>query len=476
MPQPQVSDVISSEVLASFFATESHLHDCADLRAAVEAEKRESQLVATQIPFDRLAKWHFDARGNLVHESGQFFSIQGARVRHTGDALARPRVIVVQPEIGILGILAQRRAGQLMWLMQLKGEPGNIGKIQVSPTVQATRSNYTAVHKGKAVPYLDVFLTGGDGHAILDTRLSEQAGCFFDKHNRNAVRVVGEDVEIAALPEFRWFTLGQILQLIKDDNLINMNTRSIISGVSLGYPSELSVSGAERLYAEVNPRPSSKGRDLFISLMNCDAKHTLHEIVEWLEGQKRQPRLQTTLVPLSEVTPVQPSDASIDARHDGFSILALNVTAGSREVREWSQPIIAQAHDRIHGFLARDIGGVLHVLLRAREEDGSSRGAEIGPTVQGLRADGGGDAQPFAEFFRNPPREHVYVSVLQSDEGGRFYRVQNRNMIVVTEEDVEAGPDYMWATLFQLKELIRRPQFVNMEARSIVSCVNCREA
>jgi oxidase EvaA len=36
-------------------------------------------------------------------------------------------------------------------------EPGNINKVQLSPTVQATESNYTRVHGGKAIKYLNFF-------------------------------------------------------------------------------------------------------------------------------------------------------------------------------------------------------------------------------------------------------------------------------------------------------------------------------
>ena len=38
------------------------------------------------------------------------------------------------------------------YLLQAKVEPGNINKIQISPTVQATRSNYLRIHGGKTIP------------------------------------------------------------------------------------------------------------------------------------------------------------------------------------------------------------------------------------------------------------------------------------------------------------------------------------
>ena len=43
-------------------------------------------------------------------------------------------------------------------LMQAKMEPGNVNPLQLSPTVQATRSNYTQVHRGTGTRYLEYFV------------------------------------------------------------------------------------------------------------------------------------------------------------------------------------------------------------------------------------------------------------------------------------------------------------------------------
>ena len=43
------------------------------------------------------------------------------------------------------------------YLLQAKVEPGNINKIQISPTVQATKSNYLRIHGGKTIAFLKFF-------------------------------------------------------------------------------------------------------------------------------------------------------------------------------------------------------------------------------------------------------------------------------------------------------------------------------
>ncbi len=96
--------------------------------------------------------------GNLIHESGKFFSIEGITVRtNWGQVPEWDQPIINQPEIGLLGILAKRINGILHFLMQAKIEPGNINLVQISPTLQATKSNAARVHKGNPPHYLDYF-------------------------------------------------------------------------------------------------------------------------------------------------------------------------------------------------------------------------------------------------------------------------------------------------------------------------------
>ena len=47
------------------------------------------------------------------------------------------------------GIICKKINGKLNLLMQAKIEPGNVNCVQISPTIQATKSNFTQVHGGK---------------------------------------------------------------------------------------------------------------------------------------------------------------------------------------------------------------------------------------------------------------------------------------------------------------------------------------
>jgi oxidase EvaA len=184
---------------------------------------------AERIPLSELTGWHTEEdTGNLRHDSGKFFTVEGLDIHMPGGPVAHwSQPIIHQPEIGILGILVKQFDGVLHCLMQAKAEPGNCNGLQVAPTVQATRSNYTRVHGGKPVPYLEYFRDTVRHHVIADVRQSEQGSWFQRKRNRNMVVEVTEEVEL--LDGFCWLTLGQVHRLFREDNLITMDAWTVLS-------------------------------------------------------------------------------------------------------------------------------------------------------------------------------------------------------------------------------------------------------
>lgn len=189
-----------------------------------------------QIPFSELDSWSFEAdTGNLAHVSGRFFTIEGLQVRDNGrDIWSQP--IINQPEIGILGIIVKEFDGVLHCLMQAKMEPGNINTLQLSPTVQATRSNYTQVHRGMSTRYLEYFIGPGRGQILVDVLQSEQGAWFWRKRNRNMVVLVTDD--IPPHDDYRWLSLEQIRELNHSDHLINMDARTVLSCMPFPLPDE----------------------------------------------------------------------------------------------------------------------------------------------------------------------------------------------------------------------------------------------
>ena len=142
---------------------------------------------------DDCSSWLYDSEhGRIVSRSGKFFSITGMRWIIDGVTVSEQPVII-QPEIGYLGILCAEIDGVLNFLMQAKIEPGNVNCVQPSPTIQATRSNFTRVHGGRAPTYLELFSDPSRCTIIYDRIQSEQGSRFLRKRNRNIILRLNDD-------------------------------------------------------------------------------------------------------------------------------------------------------------------------------------------------------------------------------------------------------------------------------------------
>ena len=63
---------------------------------------------------------------------------------------------------------------------------------------------------------------------------------------------------------------------------------------------------------------------------------------------------------------------------------------------------------------------------------------------------------------------------MQSEEGGRFYREQNRNMIIIAGDEVpnKLPPNYIWMTLNQLYTFLKFNNYLNIQARSLIAAIS----
>jgi oxidase EvaA len=427
------------------------------------------RFVIEPIPFSAMDKWGFAPdTGNLVHESGKFFSIEGIHVRtNFGGEKQWKQPVINQPEVGILGIIAKQFGGVLHFLMQVKMEPGNINMVQLSPTLQATRSNFTCVHQGKKPPYLEYFLNRGEHRTLVDALQSEQGGRFLKKRNRNIIIEVQGDVPV--LPDYGWMTLGQIHKMMAQDNLVNMDSRTVIGCIPFGGGAGVSIKGNDPFKQKV----------LESVLAENGALHSVEELISWFTEQKVRYELDVERIPLNTVDEWEKTDSEIRHRkNDYFSVIACRVEAGSREVVSWTQPLVKTPEPGLVALIAKPINGLLHFLIQGKVEPGNFDIAEMAPTVQcttgNYRRVLPAKRPPFLEYVLNARPEQVHFDVHLSEEGGRFYREANRNMII------EAGPDfpdeipenYIWMTLHQIKELIRFNNYLNVEARCLVSCLS----
>lgn len=398
-----------------------------------------------RVPLSALADWYeCQETGMFRHRSGKFFTVQGVAVNVPSAAIPRwNQPIINQPEIGILGILVKEFDGVLHLLLQLKAEPGNCNGIQVSPTVQATRSNYTRVHGGTSIPYLEYFQERSRHRVLVDVRQSEQGSWFLSKRNRNMVIEVDEDVEL--LDGFGWLTLAQVHELLRDDDVINMDTRSVLACLPF------------------DPEPEGPSR------------HTTGELLGWITETRAAVEIDVRRKPIRELDGWHYDGNMVShesSRH--FDVIGVVVEAHGREVGTWDQPMIAARGTGLTAFLSTRIGGVPHVLVHAKVEPGIFDVAEIAPTVQCAPETyihlPRSTWPPFLAELLTADASRIRFDVMQSEEGGRFLKTRSRNLIVEIDEPVE-HPDYRWVTPWQLAELLRHSHYVNIQTRSLLACL-----
>ena len=169
-------------------------------------QKKENKIQVKVKKLKSLINWNFNNR--LIHHySRKFFKIVGIEVKSNLEGKNWDQPIIVQNELGILGIIKDKIKDK--YLLQAKVEPGNRNKLQLSPTVQATKSNYQRVHGGKKIPFLKFFLSKKKSFISQ----SEQGYRYLFKFNNNSLIEISKKIKV--FKNFYWFSKKDLEHLIK---------------------------------------------------------------------------------------------------------------------------------------------------------------------------------------------------------------------------------------------------------------------
>lgn len=182
-----------------------------------------------KIPLNQMKHWIVDKKlKKIYHKSNHFFIIEGFKISNASNREVKewhqPFVKQVNYKGGIIGLIRKEIKGIPHYLVQSKFEPGNIGKNQISPTVQATFSNIKKKHNGKGNPYLKFF---NKKNTLCKKWIHEDGGRFMKKQNLHWIVNTNSNIKITN--DFKWITLWDIIYLSKNTNYINCHLRSIIS-------------------------------------------------------------------------------------------------------------------------------------------------------------------------------------------------------------------------------------------------------
>lgn len=449
----------------------------------VRRRNAETRVRISPTALPECSPWFLDDAGVIRNPAGSFFRIAGLATERIDPATGKgtpvgEQPVLLQDEIGYLGVVAKDFGGVVHLLMQAKIEPGNVNKVQVSPTIQATRSNFLQLHGGRRPAYLEHFLRDGSADApavrtLFDQVQSEQSSRFLGKRNRNVMVLAEGDVE--ALPSHRWMTIGQVKRLMRYPNLVNMDTRTVLSCI----PWALWGAPAERLLAE-----SEADLGIVSSLTGMPDPSALAEATRALCDAKMFDFSRRRVVGLGELRDWEFREGMGAFRHrDGypFSVGFFDIEIEGREVTRWSQPLFEAQGMATFALVCRRDPDRMRFLVRVRRESGCFDAAELAPTLQ--REAGcpeSPDAAERAVLGLLERREGVVRDVVLSEEGGRFYCEQNRNALVeLSPQRAEElfGPTglpkgYLWADAATLGLMALSNNNLNIQLRNLLSLLD----
>lgn len=193
-------------------------------------ERQESYPVTVEeVGVNDCPGWLVDANtGNIEHETGKFFSIVGVQVTGAADreipSWSQP--MLKQEEVGISGVIRQKKDGVMRYLFYAKFEPGNINTVQISPALQVSEGNLSLAHKGKR-PRLAEYFDGIKGTLVESVTGVEDGGRFYHKVNRSMIVEVDESEEVPITEDYLWLTLPEIKKLLLVDNTVNSLARNV---------------------------------------------------------------------------------------------------------------------------------------------------------------------------------------------------------------------------------------------------------
>jgi oxidase EvaA len=221
---------------------------------------------------------------------------------------------------------------------------------------------------------------------------------------------------------------------------------------------------------------SELGRGLILSSTTNHSYISTRDHLSWLTSLKAKYDLWVAPCPVLDMPGWKKTESEI-VRDDGnfFKIIGVNVTISNREVASWCQPLVQPMQQGICAYIIKKIDGVYHFLVQAKLECGNFDVMELAPTVQCLTGEVGKENRPeFYDYVMNARPEQILIDALQSEEGGRFYHEQNRNLMVEADENfpLDLPPRYTWMTLRQIYKFLRFNNYLNIQARSLISALN----
>lgn len=456
------------DIVESWGNVEGSVNSMENLHQWIDSRYENLKVNIKKMDFSYDGFWFYDKKdGYIRNKNNSFFQLAGYQ-EIEDDQIVGEQPVIIQNEIGYLGIICKKIDGVLNFLMQAKIEPGNINKIQISPTIQATKSNFTRRHGGNSPAYLEFFVDAPKYQIVVDQIQSEQSSRFFKKRNRNIIICVEDDIEV--LDSHKWMTLGQIKELMKIDNLVNMDTRTVLSCIPFSETkmAEEELQKMEEIFHD---------KALYNSIFKPVSSDTFHNIFNKINDYKMYKKEYSRLVPLKSLKSWEMNEKEIICKSPyDFKIVYCYIEIEGREVKYWEQPLVEANGIAVLGLFTCVQNGVRKFLVCVKPEIGCFDGAELGPIVQLEPTNSRNELNRIEKLFLDKlnNKQGVLKDVLLSEEGGRFYHEQNRNVIIeVDDREIGTLPqDYFWLDYATLNKMIQFNNCLNIQLRNLLSLLD----
>ena len=207
--------------------------DPADLLSWLEARRKNVPFSAELIALRDVAGWRPADNGNIEHTTGQFFRIEGVRVKSAPglrEISGWDQPILTQTDGGVLALLCRETSRGVEFLLQAKADPGNLDYLQFCPTIQSTWENIRGLKGAKRAAFAECLDSSDNIRFVYRSKHNEEGSRFWRKTNENMILFVVDASRLEINDQvYRWASLSQIKQMILLDNVVGPYVRTAIA-------------------------------------------------------------------------------------------------------------------------------------------------------------------------------------------------------------------------------------------------------
>ena len=262
-------------------------------------------------------------------------------------------------------------------------------------------------------------------------------------------------------------TLGQIKKLMEYDNIVNMDTRSVISCIPFS-----SYSFNKETMDIIKDK--SQNIDLIDSIFKTKTSFNFNKVFNYINDYKMFNNSNYSFKDLYSLNNWSIKGDEFVCNSDWpFKLIFCEIEINNREVKKWDQPLFEANKIATFGLITFNDNGTKKFIVKAVPEIGCFDQIELGPTVMTDAIKDSKDSDPMIDLFYNKlsKKNNIIFDGLLSEEGGRFYHEQNRNVIIEIDksEIPNLGKEYFYFDFAELNHLVQINNILNIQLRNLIS-------